>query len=84
MCIKWSSSERVGGTRWRGFTCCLKLQPILAMQMALCKGHVSLLQLETVPPGPVLDLRPLLGHEVLALLPEPLHVIGFSDEEGVR
>ena len=56
----------------------------LAMQLAICKGHASLQQLESLAPQPVLDLRPFLGHKVLALLPEPLHVIGFSDEEGVR
>jgi hypothetical protein len=54
------------------------------MQAALCKGHVSLEQLSGLNSTDFVDLGKLLGGKVLALLPEPIHVIGFSDEEGVR
>ncbi|GAB4815756.1 hypothetical protein N2152v2_002802 [Parachlorella kessleri] len=54
------------------------------VQMAACKGYATWQQLEALTVEPILDLRQLLGHKVLALLPQPLHIIGFSDEEGVR
>lgn len=55
-----------------------------SFQEALCRGYLTAEQLEAAAAAaPVLDLRVLVGARPLAL-PQAVHVIGFSDEEGVR
>lgn len=60
----------------------------LCLQESLCRGLVTAEKLRAVPAGQLLDVPALLGGakgaEPPALLPEPVHVIGFSDEEGIR